>query len=311
MRLSYIVTIYNASDYIEQCIRSFYHQGMAADDFEVIAVDNATPDDSMQIVGRLQTEYPNLRIVTLSENHCPGGGRNEGLRHAQGDYILFVDADDFLYPDSVEDVLKKAEQENLDFILFDYDRIIADSITVLPETPDTPAMSGSDLMFSSGPRWQKHIVVWRKLFKRVFLADNKLFFPEDIIYDDDSFSFRAYAAAKRTMHIGRKVYVHRCYEGSTCRKREDLPLVRCLLIQSADLLAIIDNCEGQDLNRRFIPTVEKLLRYNLAESFRCYQKLSGQEKKEARRLLHHTFAKKGMCRYFSRKQYVLFKLSLK
>lgn len=307
MRLSIIVTIFKAAQYIEQCIRSFYHQDIPIDDYEVIAVDNASPDSSMSIVRELQKEYQNIKIVTLTKNHCAGGGRNAGLRYASGEYVMFVDSDDYLYSNVLGNLLKNAEESQVDFLHFDYDMLHGNTIEVLPQTKTSETMGGSDLLFMSGFPWQQHIVVWRKLFRRTFLLSNKLFFLEDIILDDDDYVFRTYAAAKKAKHIARKVYVYRSYEGSTVHQIDNLPYVNCLLVQANKLLELKYEYQGGEYNALLIPTIEGLLRFNLDESFRCYHSFDKENRSRARKMIKSAL-NKGIVHYMSRKKLLLFQL---
>lgn len=93
--LSIIIPIYKAEDFIARCLDSIYNQGVNEDTFEVIAVNDGTPDGSMDIVGKYAKNHCNLRIFN-KENGGVSTARNLGLDVAQGDYVLFVDADDEL-----------------------------------------------------------------------------------------------------------------------------------------------------------------------------------------------------------------------
>ena len=84
LRLSFIVPFYNVEPYIEECIRSLYAQDISWEEYEVICVDDCSPDGSRAIVERLQKEYPTLKLLTTPENLRQGGARNMGLDIAQG-----------------------------------------------------------------------------------------------------------------------------------------------------------------------------------------------------------------------------------
>ena len=87
IRLSFIVPVYGVEKYIEECIRSLYNQDIPQSEYEVICVDDCSPDGSRAIVERLQTEYPTLHLICHAENKRQGGARNTGLREAKGQYI--------------------------------------------------------------------------------------------------------------------------------------------------------------------------------------------------------------------------------
>ena len=121
LRFSFIVPFYNVELYIEECIRSLYNQDIPWDEYEVICIDDCSPDGSRKIVEKLQTEYPTLKLLTTPENLRQGGARNMGLDIARGKYIWFVDSDDYIKPNCLKRLLKQAEAEDLDILDFDFD----------------------------------------------------------------------------------------------------------------------------------------------------------------------------------------------
>ena len=307
MRLSIIVTVYKAERFIEQCVRSFYHQDIQITDYEVIVVDNHSPDKSIGIVEALQKEFSNLKIVHLSENHYAGGGRNAGLNEAKGDYVLFVDADDYLYPNVLGSLLSEVFDNDLDFVHFDCDALVDDKIEVGTKTKTTGVMSGADLMFGCGIPWQEHVVAWRKVFSRKFLEDNGFRFVEDIVFDDDDFAFRTYAKAGKAKHINEHAYVYRCDSNSASHTTVGYPKIKCYMIQSARLLELIKQYEKSDLNPRFVPAMEGLLRFNLNESLHYYSQMFGEEKKQTRRIIKDVFSSHPqLCKYVSKRKILKF-----
>lgn len=310
MKLSIIVTVYKAERYIKQCVRSFYQQDIPNDDYEVIIVDNNSPDKSIDIVRALQEEFSNLKIVQLPENHFAGGGRNAGLNEAKGEFVMFVDADDYLCPNVLGVLLREVCDNHLDFVHFDCDALINNNIESGTETKTTEVMPGADLMFGCGIPWQDHVVVWRKVFRRAFLEDNNFRFVEDIVFDDDDFAFRTYAKAQNTKHINVHAYVYRCNDTSASHTNVGYPRIKCYMIQSAHLLQLIKQYEKTDLNPQFVPAMEGLLRFNLSESLHHYSQMSGKEKKETRQLIKDVFSENIQLRdYVSKRKMLKFKLS--
>lgn len=101
IKLSIIIPIYNAEAYIARCLDSVYNQGVAEEGFEVLAINDGTPDGSMEIVGSYAAQHANLTII----NKVNGGvssARNKGIESAQGEFVLFLDADDELIEGSLQ-----------------------------------------------------------------------------------------------------------------------------------------------------------------------------------------------------------------
>lgn len=219
IRLSIIVPFYNVEKYIEQCIRSLYDQDVPQEEYEVICVDDCSPDGSRAIVERLQTEFPTLQLIIHERNKKLGGARNTGLRAAKGEYIWFVDSDDYIIPNCLGRLLKDAEDNKLDMLhfdcLIDANDIISQNVT---NYQTMNVVSGTQLFFDQSHVWWKHLVVaWRKIYNRDFLLKNKLFFEEDIMYEDNDFAFRCFMNASRCKHTDLAPYVYRENPSSVTR----------------------------------------------------------------------------------------------
>lgn len=119
--VSYILPCYNTGLYIKQCIESLYRQGLDENKFEVIFVNNATEDNSEEIVFEIRKQYTNFIYIKLEENICAGGAYNTGLKVARGRYVQFVDSDDYLKDNYMLDIVTQMEQENLDVLYFNID----------------------------------------------------------------------------------------------------------------------------------------------------------------------------------------------
>ena len=117
MRLSIIIPMYNASQHIERCINSIYHQGLNVNEFEVIVINDGSTDNSLEIVKDYFTSYKNIRFFS-QKNSGQGAARNLGIKHATGEYILFLDSDDFLLPQSINKILAIVKHVSCDVINF-------------------------------------------------------------------------------------------------------------------------------------------------------------------------------------------------
>ena len=118
LKLSIIVPMYNVEPYIEKCIRSLYRQDIPMTDYEVVCVDDCSPDKSAQIVDKLQTGYSTLQLIRHERNKKLGGARNTGIRAAKGKYLLFVDSDDMLKPNCLKQLIDEIDSQQDDYIHF-------------------------------------------------------------------------------------------------------------------------------------------------------------------------------------------------
>ncbi|MBQ7388081.1 MAG: glycosyltransferase family 2 protein [Paludibacteraceae bacterium] len=96
IRLSYILPIYNVEQYLAQCLDSIFSQNLPEDEYEVICMNDCSTDGSLKILKQYQSMNPHMQILTFEQNRGLSAARNEGVRIARGEYIWFVDSDDFI-----------------------------------------------------------------------------------------------------------------------------------------------------------------------------------------------------------------------
>lgn len=130
MKFSIVVPVYNAETSIEKCINSLLNQ-LFKDDFEVIAVDDASTDNSLSILNKLQSKDKRLRIAKHTTNKRQTVARSTGMKMAIGDYIMHVDADDWLLPNALETIYSKIIEYNPDVIVTDSYLVYGDDEKIL------------------------------------------------------------------------------------------------------------------------------------------------------------------------------------
>ena len=208
--LSVIIPVYNASKYIEETLRSILTQSLAH--LEVICVDDGSTDDSREIISRIAEDDPRLRLIT-QENQFAGIARNNGLLHARGEYIHFMDADDTVLPYAYHCVLAKAKKYDLDVLRFG--GIAIEEGT--GRTREGYSMDGTgfaDFMRLLDPEkddvlFQISVTPWTGIYKRTFLTENKIEFNGLRVCNDRSFYLRCITLAKRIMVSSDKVVLHK------------------------------------------------------------------------------------------------------
>ncbi len=188
MKLSIIVPVYNmaADDKLTYCLDSLIAQTI--DDYEIIAVDDCSTDDSYMIMQEYEKRYPDkFRAIHSEVNLHQGGAKNIGIKAAKGDWIGFIDADDWIVPDYYERMIGKAEETGADIVGCDYTIVHghtyeigeidtngrADQVGVLDHDKKR------SLILDSGS-------LCVKIFKRKTILDNELWFPEHIFYEDNA-----------------------------------------------------------------------------------------------------------------------------
>lgn len=187
MRLSVIVPVYNmaAEGKLNYCMDSLVNQ--TVDDYEIIAVDDASTDNSLEILKAYENKYAEkVKVITYPVNRRQGGAKNEGLKVAAGEWIGFIDSDDWVTPDYYEKLLKKAEETGADMVGCDYSLVSEHTFEVgrtvenntAEQTGVLDAEKHKKLLIRPGS-----MVV--KIYKGSVIRDNELRFPEGIFYEDN------------------------------------------------------------------------------------------------------------------------------
>lgn len=262
-KLSIIVPVYNVEKYVEQCIRSLYEQDIPQEEYEVICVDDCTPDGSCAIIERLQSEYPTLRLLHHERNRKLGSARNSGIRAAMGRYILFVDSDDMLVPNCLGHLINEMEATRADFIHFDRCKT-KDGVSwkeCYSLSADTKLLSGPDLFFMKELDWTKQVTAWCKIYRTDFICANDLYFVDDIMYEDNDYVLRVTAAAKQCKHIHFAPYVYRVNDSSIMHSKITSANLLYWQITWKQLLSIWSRLVSVD--KRYDEFVLRYLRYDL------------------------------------------------
>ncbi|MDD3369010.1 MAG: glycosyltransferase [Lachnospiraceae bacterium] len=217
MKLSVIVPVFNmaADGKLEYCLESLVHQTIT--DYEIIAVDDCSTDNSMEILKRYAQNYPNRFIAIHSmENRKQGGAKNLGLTRAQGEWIGFIDSDDWITPDYYEKLLAKAEETGADMVGCDYHLTDEHSMkvgrVVHNNKPEQTGILDHDkyasLILDSGS-----LVV--KIYKRHIILDYPNRFPEGIFYEDNAIANSWMLRATNFAYIPEPLYYYYQHAGST------------------------------------------------------------------------------------------------
>ncbi len=187
MRLSVIVPVYNmaADDKLKHCLDSLLAQ--TVEDMEIIAVDDASTDDSAAILRDYEEKHPGkIKAIYSVNNHHQGGAKNRGLGLASGKWVGFVDSDDFVAADMYEKLLAKAEETGADLVGCDYsivDRYGFECGKVVENN------SADQTGILDAKKHKSHILkngsMVVKIYLRSVIEGNSLSFPEDIFYEDN------------------------------------------------------------------------------------------------------------------------------
>lgn len=273
IRLSIIIPFYNVEQYIAQCLDSVYCQDIPEEEYEVICVNDCSPDNSIAIVEEYAKKHANLVIVRNQYNRKLGGARNAGMEVAKGEYIWFIDSDDFIEENCIKTLLILAEKEDLEMLHFNYAEY---PNVMLPERrpDDTDVMTGTDMFFDSRFIWYHDLITaWRKLYKREFLIDNNIQFAEHIMFEDNDYAIVAFANAQRVKHVACNAYYYRNNPDSITRVRYTSEHIGYWLELCHRLVRIKDMFIRENKDERFSALIATWIRYHISNSINIYKQM--------------------------------------
>ncbi len=190
-KISVIIPCYNVERLIDRCLSSLTDQTIATDQFEIICVDDCSKDSTPDRLKIWEEKYPDLIIlITLDRNSRQGTARNTGLSYASGEYIAFVDSDDWVEPDYLERMYDTAAAGDLDLVQCELIRDPSESLTLIDPSEKKTGRRDKLIRISSMEDRKEifHSKVInnppRKLIRRSLLTDNRILFSEGLAYED-------------------------------------------------------------------------------------------------------------------------------
>ena len=180
-KVSIIVPFYNVEGYIEKCLDTLVNQTLK--DIEIILVNDGSKDNSEFIVKKYLDKYKDKIIYLEKENGGLSDARNFGIPHATGEYIAFLDSDDYVEKDMYEKMYNIAKKENSDMVQCNFYWEHPDLNK--KKIADMPKYSGKKEMFE-----KTRVEAWNKLIKRDILEESKVEFPKGLRYEDVEFTYK-------------------------------------------------------------------------------------------------------------------------
>lgn len=207
--VSIIIPIYNVEPYLKKCLESIVLL-LKNTNIEIICVNDGSTDNSNKIINEYHKNYDRLNLIN-QKNSGLSAARNAGLRIAKGEYVAFIDSDDYIDAEKLIEIAKYAQSKNSDIAVGDYWEFDDDcpSNKVKQIIPASIGMSYSGLSFFQ--RFYKPLrsVVWRNIYKRSFLIDNYLWFHEGVCFEDVEFTPIAFSKATQIVYTGIPFYYYR------------------------------------------------------------------------------------------------------
>ena len=209
-KISIIVPVYNVEKYLERCLKSLINQTIK--DIEVIVINDVSIDGSQIIIDKYKAEYPEIIKSYYVKNGGAAKARNYALNYVTGEYIGFVDSDDYISEEMYEKLYKEAKEKEADIVCCNYYRVIDEkkfnkktfgNKHILKEDVFDKNVYEANLLFDEVP------YLWNKIFKTEIIKNNNINFCDDLrIYEDLLFTYTAFSKANKISRIEDAMYFY-------------------------------------------------------------------------------------------------------
>lgn len=206
-KISIIIPVYNVEKYISRCLDSILNNSYK--NIEIILVNDGSKDNSQNVINEYKSKYPNIINSVEQENKGPAEARNNALNIATGEYVMFIDSDDFIEKEYIETYVSQLEEADYDMVLGGYYR-----------TNDEKKLYSISL---KNEKWSMYMIMgpYARLYKKSFLEVNRIRFEKVNIGEDIYFNLQANAIAKKVKiidYVGYNWYINTSSISNTTHK---------------------------------------------------------------------------------------------
>ena len=287
VKVSVIIPIYNAFDYLQPALDSVIAQTLK--EIEIICIDDGSIDKSFELLKEYQKKDDRIRIVTEA-NAGPALARNNGIKRARGEYLAFLDADDFYEKDFLEELYCAATAENLDIAIGEYDIYNTHKARFeSPVLPDHSEIFDGYNVTSKNEHPDKILSsttgsAWNKLFRRSFVESKQLSFPEDVrMYEDVYFTVTALSFAERVGRVPKVLMHHRVHN--------EQARVKNFSKYYSQIPAVYGRIKDFLVNRgMYAPLLRSYLNLSASRCYKVFNLLSKDSKENFWNLLHDEYS---------------------
>lgn len=221
MKVSVIIPVYNVEDYIEKCLNSLLQQTL--NDIELIIVNDGTKDLSIEKIQYLVDSNKNIKLIN-QKNSGLSAARNTGLEYAEGEYVAFIDSDDYVESTFLEELYIAAIEDNLDISMSGYKKLKVNKYEEKERNYKlyNTVMTGVEFLEKELKYKDYCMEVWDDLYRLDFLKENNLKFEENLLHEDELFTPLALLKADRVKLIKSNKYIYRQREDSIMSNKPNI-----------------------------------------------------------------------------------------
>lgn len=280
IKTSIIIPAYNAEQYLKTCVDSVLAQTQK--EIEIILVDDGSTDKCGQIIREYEEKYPCVKAI-YQTNQKQGAARNAGIKVSTGKYLYFLDSDDYIADTLFEECYKRAEEQQLDFLMFDENSFIDG------EETQTKALASQEKYFRSTigieDRIYTGVEYWNKYFARGgiysnsclvyinadFLKKNNLLYEPGIFYEDNDWMLRMNLCAERIAYMPRQLHYRRFRAGSTMTASYSDAHFKGAILECRKMLQMLRE-EKETARQSMIVSMFEIMHSRCKDIFQVYSK---------------------------------------
>lgn len=273
VKVSVIVPVYNVEPYLEKCLSTLVQQTLT--DLEIIVVNDGSTDDSAKIIEKYARKYPKIKAYR-KENGGLSDARNYGLQYATGEYVGYVDSDDFVDEDMFEILYNKGKKENSDIVECNLHHTYPDmeDVEIGEKIQDKQEM----LMFGRS-------VVWNKIYKRSWLLATGVIFPKGCIYEDVEFFIKLIPHIRVYSYVD-AASIHYVQRSSSINNQSS--------VKTLDILKVLDHIYEYYKENGYLAEYQESLEFFFTRILLCssFQRMCKvADKKERKKVLQMNYDK--------------------
>ena len=273
-KVSVIVPIYNVERFVKRCLDSLVNQTLQ--EIQIILVNDGSTDESGNIAKEYASKHSNKIIYLEKENGGLSDARNFGMRYAEGEYIAFLDSDDYVENTMYEEMYNKALQENSDYVECDF---LWEYPNKVKKDKRIPYSNKKEMLTNV------RVVAWNKLIKREILEKNNISFPKGLRYEDIEFTYKLIPYLNKVSYVD-KEFVHYVQRNNSIANVQNE--------RTAEVFTIFDNIIKYYQEKGFYEEYKEELEYSYSRILLCSSLkriCKIKDSKTRKKLIKETFEK--------------------
>ena len=293
VEISVIIPAYNAIDYLDEALDSIINQSFK--DLEIICVDDGSTDTTLERLEYYASKDSRVQVYT-QENQGPGGASNTGLSKANGKYVYFMDADDILDLNALEELYNIMGEKELDFVIFkainydqDTDKYFEDSYFTMPKLHEVVGDDVFDWRDIGNTIFDICVTPWSKLYRHDLVKRSGAQFPLELIYHDNIFFWEIMFNSSRIYFYDKILYTRRVHSSSLVNSHNEKSVhtikTNNLIFKTfmdyghfEDFKEFLYNRKVRLINTRYNLIMDEFKEFFFTEMKKDFEKIIGHEK---------------------------------